>query len=55
MQKDHPAVALSVKTRHATYAVLDHCHAAIEQMMDGGILEENDAKVLLIVSFFRAL
>ena len=46
MQKEYPGVALSVKTRQAIRAVLNHCNATLEQLREGGVLDEHDADVL---------
>ena len=49
MRKDHPGVALSVKTHQAIRSVLNHCRDTIKQLMGGGLLDENDAEKLFRV------
>jgi hypothetical protein len=46
MQQKYPGVALSVKTRHAIRAVLNHCRNTFEQLREGGVLEEHDSYLL---------
>lgn len=50
MRKEHPEVALSVKTRHAIHGVLNHSRDTITHLQEGGILDEDDADKLLRVS-----
>jgi len=49
MRKDHPGVALSVKTHQAIRSVLNHCRDTIKQLLGGGLLDENDAEKLFRV------
>ena len=50
MKKEFPGVALSVKTRQAIRAVLNHCRSTLVELQEKGILEEHDAETLLRVS-----
>lgn len=49
MRKEHPGVALSVKTHHAIRSVLNHCKDTIERLLESGVLDEPDAELLLKV------
>lgn len=49
MRKEHPGVALSVKTHHAIRSVLNHCRDTIKQLLGSGLLDESDAEKLLLV------
>ena len=46
MQKEYPGVALSVKTQQAVRAVLNDSRRIMEQLKEGGVLEEHDANVI---------
>ena len=46
MQKEYPGVTLSVKTRQAIRAVLNHCRSTLDQLREGGVLEEHDGNIL---------
>ena len=50
IRKEHPGVALSVKTHQATRSVLNHCQDVIKQMLSNGLLDEIDAEKLLQAS-----
>ena len=50
MRKEHPGVALSVKTHQAIRSVLNHSRDTIKQLLGGGVLDESDAEKLLLVS-----
>ena len=49
IRKEHPGIALSVKTHHATRSVLNHCEDVLKQVMNNGLLDEMDAELLLQV------
>ena len=49
MRKEHPGVALSVKTFQAVRSVLNHCHDTIKQLQGSGVLDEQDAEKLIQV------
>lgn len=49
MRKEHPGVALSVKTHQAIRSVLNHSRDTIKQLLGGGVLDESDAEKLLLV------
>ncbi len=49
LRKEHPGVALSVKTHHATRSVLNHCRDTVKQLLGGGLLDEPDAELILMV------
>ena len=49
MRKEHPGVALSVKTHQAIRSVLNHSRDTIKQLLGGGVLDECDAEKLLLV------
>ena len=49
LRKEHPGVALSVKTHHAIRSVLNHCRDTIRQLLGSGVLDEVDAELLLNV------
>ena len=51
MRKEHPGVALSVKTHHAIRSVLNHCRDTIKQLMGAGMLDETDAERLFRVRY----
>lgn len=51
MRKEHPGVALSVKTHHAIRSVLNHCRDTIKQLMGAGMLDETDAERLFRVGY----
>lgn len=51
IRKEHPGVALSVKTDQATRSVLNHCQDVIKQMLSNGLLDEVEAHKLLQVSW----
>lgn len=55
MQQEYPGVALSVKTRQAIRAVLNHCRSTFDQLREGGGLEEHDAEILLRVLCMKEL
>ena len=50
IRKEHPGVALSVKTHQATRSVLNHCQEVIKHILSNGMLDEIDANKLLKVS-----
>ena len=50
MRKEHPGVALSVKTHQAIRSVLNHCRDTIKHLLEGGLLDETDAEKLFQVS-----
>ena len=52
IRKEHPGVALSVKTHQATRSVLNHCQEVVKQILSNGLLDEIDANKLLKVSCF---
>ena len=52
MRKQHPGVALSVKTHQAIRSVLNHSRDTIKQQLGGGVLDESDAEKLLLVKHF---
>lgn len=49
IRKEHPGVALSVKTHQATRTVLNHCQDVVRQILSNGMLDETDANTLLKV------
>lgn len=49
LRKEHPGVALSVKTHHATRSVLNTCRDTVRQLLGGGLLDEPDAELLMMV------
>ena len=49
MRKEHPGVALSVKTHQAIRSVLNHCRDTIKHLLEGGLLDETDAEKLFQV------
>lgn len=49
MRKQHPGVALSVKTHQAVRSILNHSRDTIKQLLGGGVLDESDAEKLLLV------
>ena len=51
IRKEHPGIALSVKTHQATRSVLNHCQDVIQQIISNGMLDEIDANKLLKVHF----
>lgn len=55
MQQKYPGVALSVKTRQAIRAVLNHCRTTFEQLREGGVLEEHDVDVLSQVTMIKGV
>ncbi len=50
MRKEHPGVALSVKTHQAIRSVLNHCRDTIRHLLESGMLDENDSEKLFQVS-----
>ncbi len=50
IRKEHPGVALSVKTHQATRSVLNHCQEVVKQILSNGMLDEIDASKLLKVN-----
>ena len=50
IRKEHPGVALSIKTDQATRSVLNNCQDNIKQLLSGGLLDEIEADRLLQVS-----
>ncbi|CAH1258973.1 SLC9C1 [Branchiostoma lanceolatum] len=49
LQRDHPGIAVSVKTRQSMRAVLNHSRDTIREMQGGGLLDETEAKKLEMV------
>ncbi|XP_078585490.1 sperm-specific sodium:proton exchanger-like isoform X2 [Branchiostoma floridae x Branchiostoma japonicum] len=49
LQRDHPGIAVSVKTRQSIRAVLNHSRDTIREMQGGGLLDETEAKKLEMV------
>ena len=49
IRKEYPGIALSVKTHHATRAVLNHCQELIKSIYGNGLLDEVDYEKLLQV------
>ena len=50
MRKQYPGVALSVKTHQATRSVLNHCRDTIKSLLGSGLLDEDEAEKLFMVS-----
>ena len=50
IRKEHPGVALSVKTHQATRSVLNHCQDVTKQILSNGLLDEIDADKILQVT-----
>ncbi len=55
IRKEHPGIALSVKTHQATRSVLNHCQDVIQQIISNGMLDETDADKLLKVHLVHFL
>lgn len=49
IRKEYPGIALSVKTQHATRAVLNNCKEAVKTQLSNGLLDEVDAMKLIQV------
>ncbi len=49
LRKEHPGVALSVKTHQATRSVLNQCRDTVRHLLGGGLLDETDAELLMMV------
>ena len=49
MHKEHPGIALSVKTHQAIRSVLNHCRDTVKQQLGSGLLDEADADKLFEV------
>ncbi|XP_078490642.1 sperm-specific sodium:proton exchanger-like [Ciona intestinalis] len=46
LQRDHPGIAISVKTKNAVRTILNHSRDAIHQLCAGGVLDENEMQLL---------
>uniref|UniRef100_F7ABC0 Cyclic nucleotide-binding domain-containing protein n=1 Tax=Ciona intestinalis TaxID=7719 RepID=F7ABC0_CIOIN len=46
LQRDHPGIAISVKTKNAVSTILNHSRDAIHQLCAGGVLDENEMQLL---------
>lgn len=60
IRKEYPRIALSVKTHHATRAVLNSCKETVRNQLSNGLLDEADAAKLIMVTrnnslYYRSL
>ncbi|XP_076825235.1 sperm-specific sodium:proton exchanger-like [Clavelina lepadiformis] len=46
LQRDHPGIAISVKTRNAIRTILNNSRDAIQQLCSGGVLDETEMQLL---------
>nr|CAB3266352.1 sodium/hydrogen exchanger 10-like [Phallusia mammillata] len=46
LQRDHPGIAISVKTRNAVRTILNHSRDTIHQLCAGGVLDETETQLL---------
>lgn len=47
MQKDNPGIAIAVKTRYATRAVLNQQKETLHEMLEDGLIDETENEILL--------
>ena len=47
MARSHPTIACSIKTSHASRAVLNRERACIQKMLEEGLIESSDAEILI--------
>ena len=46
LRKEHPGIAISVKTRHAIRSVWNQCKEVVDDMRSDGLLDEGDSERL---------
>ncbi|ODM88203.1 Sodium/hydrogen exchanger 10, partial [Orchesella cincta] len=49
LQKNHPGIAIAVKTRHASRSVLNHMKSTLNELRVDGLLDEKENDLLTIV------
>lgn len=49
IRKEYPGIALSVKTHHATRAVLNQCQELVKSIFNNGLIDDVDTELLLQV------
>jgi len=47
LQQKHPSIAIAVKTRHASRAVLNEMRETVEELRDDGLLDQTESDVLM--------
>lgn len=57
LQREHPGIAISVKTRQAIRTILNNARDVIHELKGGGLLDEAEAAKLesVIMTFLRKL
>ncbi|CAL8104179.1 unnamed protein product [Orchesella dallaii] len=49
LQKNHPGIAIAVKTRHASRSVLNHMKSTLNELRVDGLLDEKENDLLTVV------